>query len=159
MEREGANLEDEVTGLGMFVGDFNHSLDPKKRLTIPSVWRAQVGSPRTLYVLPDFHQPCLTAYPASEMVRKLESLRQYSMADKTAREFSRILGGSSELVAWDSQGRIRINDKLLDFAGLTDRVVMIGALDRIELWSPERQALIGPLNQERLRSVGEQVEF
>ena len=159
MERDGAILENEVSGLGMFVGAFVHSLDPKKRLTIPSVWRSQVGSPRTLYVLPDFHQRCLNVYPAGEIVRKLESLRQYAMADKTAREFSRVLGSASELVTWDTQGRIRINDKLLGFAQLTDRVVMIGALDRFELWSPEHHAELGVLDQERLRKVGEQVEF
>ena len=158
MDREGANLESEVSGLGMFVGDFVHALDPKKRLTIPSVWRSQVGSPRTLYVLPDFHHKCLNVYPAGEMVRKLESLRQYPMGDRTAREFSRVLGSASELVAWDTQGRIRINDKLLTFAGLTDKVIMIGALDRIELWSPVHHDG-GVLDQERLRQVGEHVEF
>ena len=44
-----------MSGQGIFVGRFTHSLDPKKRLTIPAVWRAQVGTPKSLYVLPDFH--------------------------------------------------------------------------------------------------------
>ena len=45
MERTHSNLEAEIKGLGMFVGEFSHNLDPKRRLTIPSVWRAQVGEP------------------------------------------------------------------------------------------------------------------
>jgi MraZ protein len=137
VERENTVLEEEIRGLAMFVGDFTHSLDTKKRLTIPSVWRAQVEAPKTFYVLPDPNQHCLNLYPSKEMLPKLEKIRRLSMSDAKARHYARILGRASDLVSWDSQGRIRIKDNLMDFAGLKDEVVMVGAIDRIELWSPD----------------------
>jgi len=154
MDQEGVQLENEVSGLGMFVGDFVHSLDPKNRLTIPSVWRSQIGEPRSVYVLPDFHQQCLNVYPSGEMVRKLDALRQYSMSDESAREAFRVIGRASEVLTWDTQGRIRISDKLLGFAGLEDRVILIGALDRVELWSPERRPAEAAVDQEALLRAG-----
>lgn len=159
MDKENTILENEVKGLRMFVGDFMHSLDPKKRLTIPSVWRAQVGTPRSLYVLPDFHERCLNVFPAAEMVHKLEKMRKYSMADKKAMEFAGVLGSASDLVPWDSQGRIRIKDKLLRFAGLTDKIVMIGALDKFQLWSPDNRPDSGDIDQESLATAGRYVDF
>ena len=123
---------------GVFVGSFVHSLDPKKRLTIPSDWREQVGEPTTLYVLPGVDSACLSVLPAREMSRKLEKIRKHSMSDKKARHFARVLASRSDLVSFDSQGRIRVKDELLAFAGLTDQVMLVGAFEGFELWSPER---------------------
>lgn len=136
MDNDAIAGEEEVGGLGMFVGDYTHALDPKRRLTIPSGWRAQVGTNRSLYVLPDSDEHCLNLYPAAEMLPKLDKIRRLAMSDSKARHFARVLGRASELVSWDSQGRIRIKDRLLEFAGLETEVVMVGAIDRIELWSP-----------------------
>lgn len=143
----------------MFVGEFSHSLDPKKRLTIPSIWRDQTGQAPSLYVLPDFHLKCLNVFPSEAMTRRLEVIRSKSMSDSKAMEFARVLGAASDLVVWDSQGRIRIKDKLLDFAGLTDRVVMIGALDRFELWNPGQRPLAVDIDQAGLVEAGRHVGF
>jgi MraZ protein len=159
MSSDNTNLERDIVGAGLFVGNFEHSLDPKRRLTIPAVWRVQAGTPPSVYVLPDFNQPCLNVYPAGEMSRKLETLRKYPMWDQNARRFSRVLGGNSELLPWDSQGRIRIKDSLLEFAGLKDRVLLVGALDRFELWSPERSAEGAAIGLEHLRDVGPHVNI
>jgi len=123
---------------GGFASNFLHSLDPKKRLTIPSVWRAQVGEPQSLYVLPGMNnEKCLYVYPAREMSRRLEKFRKISIGDKKARMFARLLASSSDLIAWDSQGRIRIKDELLASAGIVSRVKLVGAWDRFEVWNPE----------------------
>lgn len=159
MESESGQGSGSVSGAALFVGNFTHMLDPKRRLTIPSEWRVQVGLPASVYVLPDFHQRCLNVYPAGEMSRKLEALRRYPMADEKARRFSRVLGGNSELLPWDVQGRIRIKDELLAFAGLTDKVILVGALDRFELWSPAGSAEGAELGLEHLRDVGPYVHF
>jgi len=159
MEPDTTSLENQISGLGMFVGNFTHNFDPKRRLTIPSVWRSQIGNPQSVYVLPDFHHNCLNVYPAGEMIRKLDALRRYPMADEKARRFSRVLGGNSELLAWDTQGRIRIKDELLAFAGLTERAILVGALDRFELWSPENSAQGAQIGLQNLRDVGPDVQF
>lgn len=123
---------------GVFVGQFQHLLDPKKRLTIPAGWREQVGVPEQLFVLPGVNVPCLCVFPAREMAKRLERIRSLSIADDTGRNFLRTLASRSDLVPWDAQGRIRVKDELLDYAGLKSDVVLAGAFECFELWSPEK---------------------
>lgn len=159
MEESSPILEQEIQGLGVFVGRFVHSLDPKKRLTIPSEWRAQVGAPKSLYVLPDIQHRSLSVFPSREMTRRLAKMRDYSIADEKARYFARVLGAQSDLVAWDSQGRIRIKDELLLFAGLSDKVVLIGAIDRFELWDPAALESSGGIAQGDIGEAAKYVGF
>ncbi len=123
---------------GIFVGQFEHSLDPKKRLTIPSEWREYAGIPASLYVLPSIEEGvrCLSVYPAREMVQRLQRIRSLSIGDAKARQFARVLGSQSQLAPWDSAGRIRIKDALLEYAQLGDQVILVGAIERFELWNP-----------------------
>lgn len=152
-------LEDEIKGQLGFVGTFTHSLDPKKRLTIPSEWRAQIGSPRSLYVLPGIHAECLCVFPTREMVRRLEKMRRHSIADRRAREFARVLASQSDLVSWDNQGRIRIKDHLLEYAHLSEQVVMVGAFDSFELWNPQAAEKPGKLDTGKLQQAAQYVGF
>jgi MraZ protein len=154
----GREVEADVKGQGVFVSTFTHSLDPKKRLTIPSEWRVQVGA-NGLYVLPDISMKCLCVFPATEIKQRLQKLRQHAMADKKAREFARVIGAKSDLVAWDSQGRIRIKDELLDLAGLKDQVMLVGALDRFELWNPDRLTGVGGADQTSFEDAARYVGF
>ena len=98
-------------------------------------------------------------FPASEMARKLDRIRRHSMADRKAMEFARTLGSSAGLVSWDSQGRIRIKDKLLNFAGIDDQVQMVGALDKFQLWNPELRVDSGDVDQGKLVEAGLYVDF
>lgn len=123
---------------GVFVGNFRHLLDPKKRLTIPSGWREQVGDPAQVYVMPGLNEPCLLVYSARDMARRTERIRSLSIADATGRHFLRTVASRSDLVTWDAQGRIRVKDELLDYAGITSEVVLVGAFEMFELWSPEK---------------------
>lgn len=133
-----------------FVNQYLHSLDPKKRLTIPSGWREQVGQPQALYILPSFSdETCLYVYPAAEMGKRLEKLRKISIADKKARSVARFLAARSDLVTWDSQGRIRVKDELLEFARLVNQIKIVGAFDHFELWNPElwdKADSVGPMS-------------
>jgi len=150
-----------VASGGGFAGKFLHSLDPKKRLTIPAVWRDQVGEPKSLYVLPGLNNDkCLYVYPAREMASRLEKFRKISIGDKKARMFARLLASSSELIAWDSQGRIRIADELLDQAGIAARVKLIGAWDRFELWNPDEwDKYSGSVDQAAMKEAVRYVDF
>jgi len=159
VDEESTNLEDQIKGQGVFVSEYRHSLDPKRRLTIPSPWRAQIGEPKSLYVLPDVEHKCLVIFPASEMVRRLERLRKLSIGDTQGRQFARVLGSRSDLVSWDAQGRIRIKDELLNFAGIKEQVVLVGAIDRFELWNPDHLQSAGGMEQVSLLDAARQVGF
>ena len=93
------------------------------------------------------------------MAFRLEKMRRQSIADRKARGFARVLASQSELVAWDSQGRIRIKDDLLNFAGLTDKVVLVGAFDSFELWSPASLDAAGGMDRDKLQDAARYVGF
>ncbi len=143
----------------MFVGSYTHSLDPKKRITIPSVWRSQVGEPKSLFVMPDFHECCLNVLPAGDVARRLERIRRHSLADKRVMAFTRALGADSDLVSWDTQGRVRISDKLLQFAQITEQVQLVGAMDKFQLWNPSLRTDSGLVDQQKLAEAGLYVDF
>ena len=147
-----------VEGLssGVFVGSFLHSLDPKRRLTIPSEWR-DIAGPGTLYVLPGIDQACLCVFPGQELVQRLHRIRNHSIADPKARQFARVLGSQSQLLPWDSQGRIRIKDELLASARLVNQVVLVGAFERFELWDPELWKATGSMDRANLSDAARYV--
>lgn len=166
MSQNGVNVM--PNGLpGVLVGRFTHSLDPKRRLTIPSGWREQMGlparpakgTPGYVFVMPDVHKRCLSLFPPHDVQQRLERLRQRSISDIRAAEFSRRLGAVSEFLPLDVQGRIRIRDKLLAFAGLTEAVVMVGAFTRIELWNPERNPETEDIDLDALAEISEGMDF
>ena len=159
MSEDSPILENEIRGQGIFVSEFLHSLDPKRRLTIPSDWRAQVGTPRSLYVLPDVSRRCLCVFTTGEMTHRLRKIRHHSMSDKKARDFARVLASKSDLVGWDSQGRIRIKDELLDFAELTDAVALVGAFDCFELWNPKNLKEAGGVDRVSVQEAAKYVGF
>jgi MraZ protein len=156
---DGIEMMAEGKGQGVFVSNYTHSLDPKKRLTIPSEWRAQIGESGSLYVLPDVQHKCLCVFPGAEMVHRLGRMRNHSIADGKARQFARVLASQSDLVSWDSQGRIRIKDELLEFANLVDQVMLVGAFDRFELWEPDHFRDAGGMDQDGLKEAAQYVGF
>jgi MraZ protein len=120
---------------------------------------AQVGEPKSFSCCRIFHEPCLNVLPASEMARRLERLRRHSLSDKRAMAFTRTLGANSDLVSWDSQGRVRINDKLLAFAQITDQVQLVGAMDKFQLWNPALLTESDVVDQAKLSETGQYVDF
>lgn len=137
MEEPDGILEREAEGQGMFVGNYAHALDQKRRLIIPSQWRAAVGTPKTLYVIPDVNTRCLCVLTSKEMNRRADRIRNHPAGDAVARKFARLMASQSDMVSWDSQGRIRVKDELLDHAELQDKVRLVGTFDYFELWNPE----------------------
>ena len=151
---------DESLEKGLFVHNYTHYLDSKRRLTVPAVWRELVGVPRRLFVLQGVNDQCLCVYPARELIRRMDRLRNLSIADDQGRQFARTLASRAELVPWDSQGRIRIKDDLLEYAGLSNEVVMAGTFDGFELWSPEKwKEKTGPIDPAKMAEAARYVGF
>ena len=124
---------------GLLVGRHDYALDPKKRLTIPSEWRGAMGT--VMYAMPDRKERCLNLYPKVEMDVMLEKLRQKALLDPALNAVRRKLGAVTQQLSFDSQGRIRICDRLLQFANLTTTVAMVGSFQMIKLYDP---TVLGP---------------
>jgi MraZ protein len=134
----------ESKGEELFVGSFHHSLDPKRRLIVPSMWRSLIGDSSRLYVLPHPDQPCLYLFTLAEMNRRLGRLRQSGAVDAQDEQAIRAITASADALLVDSQGRVRIKDELLAHANVQGKVVLVGTLTRIELWSEEKFDLALP---------------
>jgi MraZ protein len=128
----------------LFVGSFTHSLDAKRRIIFPSVWRNQMGDAHRMFAFPHPAEKCLYLYSEEEMTRRLEQLRNGNPLDAEDQQTVRSFTAGAALLVWDAQGRIRIGDNLLAHAEVKEQVVLVGTLTRIEMWSIENFDLALP---------------
>lgn len=148
-----------LAGTGGFVGRYDHALDPKKRFTIPREWRALMGDPEFVYVMPDPVERCVNIIPTVEMEARLAKLRERALFDPALAPVLQKIGANSEMPALDVQGRIRISDKLLQFANLTTTVAMLGSVRMVKLWDPAALAPAETVDQAALASALAEVGF
>ena len=107
----------------MFMGEYNHTIDEKGRMIIPSKFRDALGAS---FVITRGMDGCIYAYPDEEWV------------NKDARKFARYFLSGAAMVELDKQGRILIPQNLREHADLKKDVVVAGVLGRVEIWSRER---------------------
>lgn len=114
----------------MLYGEHRHTIDAKKRLFLPSEFRAPLGSEVVIVRSTD---KCITVYPM-EAWKKLEE-KINNLPPIKAKEVRRWIYGSSKKTEVDAQGRIAIPQNLCDYAGLEKNIVTIGVGDYAEIWS------------------------
>lgn len=134
----------------MFMGEYNHTIDIKGRLIIPSKFRDILGD---TFVITKGLDGCLFVYDNSEWKLFEEKLKSLPLTNKDARQFVRFfLAGAAE-VEVDKQGRILIPSTLRDFAEVEKEVVLVGVASRIEIWSKQRWE--GTANYEDMDEIAE----
>ena len=115
----------------MLIGEYEHTLDEKKRVSLPKAFRASLGK---RMVMTRGLDNCLFVYPKVSWEKVAAKLQGLSFAQADTRGFNRfILSGAVEVEA-DSAGRILIPDHQKEFAGLGKTVVFTGVSDRVEIW-------------------------
>ena len=119
----------------MFMGEYNHSIDAKGRLIVPSKFRDQLGSE---FVVTKGLDGCLFVYSHEEWQRIEESLREKPLTSKDARKFLRFFFAGAATCEVDKQGRILLPAALREFAGLEKDVVLVGVGSRVEIWSKDK---------------------
>lgn len=114
-----------------FLGEYEHTLDEKKRVSLPKAFRTALGKKM---VMTRGLDNCLFAYPQSSWKKVAAKLETLSFAQADTRGFNRfILSGAAE-VEVDSAGRILVPEHQREFAGLKKNVVFAGVSDRVEIW-------------------------
>lgn len=116
----------------MFMGEYNHSIDTKGRLIIPSRFREELGDE---FVVTKGLDGCLFVFPNNEWQAFEEKLKALPLTNKSARQFARFFVAGATPCELDKQGRILLPQTLREFAGLEKDVVLTGMLNRIEIWS------------------------
>lgn len=119
----------------MFMGRFNHTIDPKGRLSIPSKYREILGDE---FVVSRGMDGCLFVYAVSDWKVFEEKLASLPLINVEARQFARFFLSGAQYVTVDKQGRILMPQDLKEFAGLEKDVVLAGMGSRIEIWSLDR---------------------
>lgn len=119
----------------MLIGEYKHNLDLKKRLSIPSKFRKELGEGA---VLTRGLDNCLFVFPSQFWKPFAEMLAGLSIAKKDTRSFSRLFLSGAVEVEFDSLGRILIPDVLKEYAGLSKTVVVAGIFNRLEIWDEKR---------------------
>ena len=119
----------------MFMGEYNHTIDAKGRMIVPSKFREQLGNE---FVVTKGLDGCLFVYPNEEWHNIEEKFRTVPLTTKDARKFSRFFFAGAATCELDKQGRILIPPVLREFADLQKDVVSVGVLNRIEIWSKEK---------------------
>ena len=119
----------------MFMGEYNHTVDAKGRLIIPSRFREEL---KNEFIVTKGLDGCLFVFPGNEWQIFEEKLKALPLTNKNARKFSRFFVAGATACELDKQGRILVPQTLREFAGLEKDVVLTGNLNRIEVWSKEK---------------------
>lgn len=119
----------------MFLGEYQHTLDPKGRVILPSAFRDRLKAGLVMTVGLD---NCLTIHPLDDWQRVLENLRNLRTTDRRERMFARVMTSSAHSEELDKQGRVTIPARLREYAALTKDVTVVGADMRVELWDSVR---------------------
>ena len=118
----------------MFIGEYQHSIDSKGRIIIPSKFREALGYK---FILTKGLDNCLFIYPMDEWDNLEEKLKQLPIASKDARAFVRHFFSGAVECEVDKQGRINIPQNLRDHANVGKEVITIGVSSRVEIWDKE----------------------
>ena len=119
----------------MFIGEYQHTIDPKGRVIMPAKFREGLGE---RFVLTKGLDHCLFAYPNEEWSILEKKLRSLPLTNKDARAFIRFFFAGACECELDKQGRILIPANLREYAGLEKDVVIIGVSTRVEIWSKNK---------------------
>lgn len=118
----------------MFLGQFEHSIDEKGRMTIPARFREELGD--IAYITRAFDQN-LTVMPQAVFETVADRLNDLSVTDPEARLLQSLIFSNAVRVEFDRSGRILIPQYLRDGAGLQGAAVVVGQGKRFEVWAPE----------------------
>jgi len=117
------------------MGEYNHTIDAKGRLIIPSKFREALGDE---FVVTKGLDGCLFVYDNQEWAAFEEKLKALPLMNKESRKFVRFFLAGAASVEVDKQGRILLPSVLREFAELDKDVVLVGVASRIEIWSKQK---------------------
>jgi len=140
----------------MFIGQFQHSLDQKGRLIIPSKFREALGQN---FVLTKGLDGCLFVYPRDEWAELELKLKTLPFTQKDARAFIRFFFAGATEVEMDKQGRILIPPQLREHARIEKDVVIIGVSNRVEIWSQEQWEAYSAKAAESYEDIAETLDL
>jgi MraZ protein len=119
---------------------YKHGVDEKRRVQVPAKWRpTEAGVEFTLIVWPKSKDgPCLRVLPPKEMAELMRDIDAMPNSDPSKVVLKRFIGSESVQVTLDKAGRICLPEEMSKAAGIADEAILVGLLDRFEIWNPDR---------------------
>ncbi len=119
-----------------FLGSYLHQFDAKGRISLPASFRR--GHESAPFILIQAQPDALSLYPEDRWLRKQEELLEMMSKSPEYRPMILRLTSMAQEVTVDSQGRINVPDRLREAVGLDSEALIVGAIDKVELWNPAR---------------------
>jgi MraZ protein len=137
----------------VFLGTHTPKLDDKGRLILPAKFRDELADG---LVITRAQDRCLAIYPTATFLEMTKSISQAPTSVKQVRDFQRMLAAGASDEKPDKQGRITIPQQLRTYAGLDTSVVVVGAINRVEVWdvgaweeySAQQESAFAEMNEE-----------
>jgi MraZ protein len=130
---------------------YRHGVDDKRRVQIPAKWRPEGAEIEfTLFPWPKgvWREACLLVLPPLERDALIQRLKGMPYSDPKAQALRRLLGAKSAQATVDKAGRMCIPELLAKQVGIDKEAVLVGLLDRFEIWSPERYDVARVIDEE-----------
>ena len=121
-----------------FKGEYQYSLDSKGRINIPAKFRQSLSKKnQNTFVATRGQDPCVWIYPLTEWKKIEDELRNLSSVSGVHRTFIMQIAMSATPSTCDKQGRIMLSPSLVSYAQLNKEALIIGMINKIEIWNPE----------------------
>jgi len=132
-----------------FIGEYAYSLDSKGRVNIPAKFRQSLSADsQNTFVITRGLDPCVWVYPLEQWKEIENNLRNLSSVKNIHRTFVRDTARYASPSTYDKQGRITLTPSLTEYAGLEKDVLIIGMINKIEIWNPNTLKMVDQQNLE-----------
>lgn len=138
----------------MFLGEYDHSIDAKGRLIVPARFREDLGEK---FVVSKGLDKCLYIYPLNEWEEFEKKLSSLPIGKNDTRQLTRFFLSSATYAEFDKQGRIVVQTKHREYAGLDKDVVLAGVGKKIEIWSKDRWDKINGFEEADVDDIAERL--
>ena len=118
----------------MLIGQYEHTIDAKKRLALPAKFRGELGDK---IIITRGIEGCLAVYTETEWKIMSDKLSTLTISQAEARSFTRTMLAGAMEVNLDKLGRILVPDYLKKYASLNKNVVICGLSNRLEIWDAQ----------------------
>jgi MraZ protein len=142
----------------MFYGEYDHSLDAKGRLIIPSKFR-EVFKEHSIgkFVLTRGLDRCLFVFTEDIWKEQEKKFKEMPFTKQESRQFNRLYFSGASEAECDKQGRILIPSYLKEYAHIADHVMIVGVSDRFEIWSYDRWKTYFGESLESFETIAEKI--
>ena len=121
---------------GALVGRFERKLDAARRISIPSEWFVVMGQPKRVVVMPHPEEPCLVLMTEQTLAAEIRAQKRMSTKSRKACKPLPDIEAEVERLDVNSRRSIRISGRLLKYAKIRQRMVLIGNIRCIKIWNP-----------------------